>query len=264
MMTATITHEEMEDVIKLSGRRKRPVVVAEGPVRSHHKLQMVRRPSSQVPLQGYVDAEQTVVPGLLQLLCILVLDRFVMAVKQGEPFDHFKKTLIFFRDSNQMALVNSWLITTTGYQTYDDSPFAMNHATLSTSDEAMLMRRKNKILLYLTTNRMLLGVDLADILQIIIVRPPNLVHAILQAMGRAGRLLRSGMRRKALTYILFNAQDLGGNVLGMTDQMREICRSSDTCVKKVLRQMFVGSYSSALVPGAVECCSSCDRMAERM
>ena len=236
----------------------------EGPDRSHHKLHMVRRPSSQVPLQGHMDVKQNFVPGLLQLLRLLVLDRFVEAVKQGALCDQFKKTLIFFRDSNQMALVNSWLITTTGYQTFNDSPFAMNHATLSTSDEAMLQRRKNKILLYLTTNRMLLGVDLADILQIIIVRPPNLVHAILQAMGRAGRLLRSGMRRKALTYILFNAQDLGGNVVGMTDEIREICRSTDTCVKKVLRQVFVGNYSWALVPGAVECCSSCARMAERM
>ena len=68
MMTATITHEEMEDVIKLSGRRKRSVVHDEGPDRSHHKLHMVRRPSSQVPLQGHMDAKQTFVPGLLQLL----------------------------------------------------------------------------------------------------------------------------------------------------------------------------------------------------
>ena len=62
-----------------------------------------------------------------------------------------------------MSLVISWLIQQTGYQCYDEAPFAMNHATIANSDEVILQNRKNGILLYLTTNRMLLGVNIADI-----------------------------------------------------------------------------------------------------
>ena len=41
----------------------------------------------------------------------------------------------------------------------------MNHSSLSRSDEVVLERRKDDILLYLTTNRMLLGVHIPDLLQ---------------------------------------------------------------------------------------------------
>ena len=158
-----------------------------------------------------------------------------------------------------MSLVNSWLIQQTGYQCYDEAPFAMNHATIANSDEVILQNRKNGILLYLTTNRMLLGVNIADIEQVILVRPPNLVHAIVQAMGRAGRLLSSGQRKMSLIYILFNSQDLGQNVEGMSDEIRSLCLSTQTCLKEMLRKMFVGAYPSNLVPGGDKCCSVCDR-----
>ena len=97
-----------------------------------------------------------------------------------------------------MALTNVYLRRKTGLQTLDTAMWAMNHSSLSQSDDAVLMARKDRYILYLTTNRqsdqsefaitegyihlhrMLLGVDLANIQQVILVRPPNLEHSIVQ------------------------------------------------------------------------------------
>ena len=53
---------------------------------------------------------------------------------------------------------------------------------------------------------MLLGVDLKDVQQVFLVRPPNLEHSLVQAMGRAGRMSVAGTRSRTLLYILYNAQ----------------------------------------------------------
>ena len=97
-MTATLTEPELETVIKLAGRKKQPLVISDGPIQRNHKIVVLRRPTNQVPLQGRTDTTKgTLVPGLLQLLCLLILDKFVEVVKNGEPFRPFKKTIIFFR-----------------------------------------------------------------------------------------------------------------------------------------------------------------------
>ena len=76
---------------------------------------------------------------------------------------------------------------------------------------------------------MLLGIDIPNVQQIILVRPPNKEHSIVQvhfetelpilkpcyarlvqAMGRAGRVSVSGTRARTLLYILYNSQVLLG------------------------------------------------------
>ena len=79
-----------------------------------------------------------------------------------------------------MVMVNSHLLNVLGKQSLDKSPWAMNHASLTPTDEAFLMARKNDFILYLTTVRMLLGVDLSSIQQVVMVRPPNMEHAVVQ------------------------------------------------------------------------------------
>ena len=96
-------------------------------------------------------------------------------------------------------MVNSFLLNILGMQYLDSSPWAINHSSLSTTDEAVLMARKEQYLLYLTTNRqfdeinlsetrliswlrMLLGVDIPNIQQIVMVRPPNMEHAVVQVL----------------------------------------------------------------------------------
>ena len=89
-------------------------------------------------------------------------------------------------------------------------------------------------------------------------RPPNTLHAIVQAGGRAGRLLESGDRDATVTYVLYNEQDLGRNVVGMTDEVRNLCRSKDTCLQKLVRGAFLGSYSWEPATRSFNCCSVCD------
>ena len=101
-----------------------------------------------------------------------------------------------------MILVSSWLIQQTGFKTYDESPFAINHS----NDEDVIQARSGKILIYLTMSRMLLGVDIGGIDLVIIACPPDNGNAGLQAMGRAGGKdqVTAGSRRKTVTYVLLN------------------------------------------------------------
>lgn len=52
-----------------------------------------------------------------------------------------------------MVFVNSWLIGETRLHTLDETLWCMNHASLHPSDDAVLMARKEKYTLFLTTNR---------------------------------------------------------------------------------------------------------------
>ena len=77
-------------------------------------------------------------------------------------------------------MVNSYLLDVLGKQSLDTSPWAMNHASVTPTDEAFLMARKNEYRLYLTTPRMLLGVDVSNLQQVVMLRPPNMEHAVVQ------------------------------------------------------------------------------------
>lgn len=78
-------------------------------------------------------------------------------------------------------------------------------------------------------------------------------------MGRAGRVTASGERSRTLMYVLYNAQDIGRNVLGMSDVVRQVCQSTETCLREVLKRCFVGDYAEAAKPTPGFCCSTCDR-----
>ena len=152
---------------------------------------------------------------------------------------------------------------------------------------------------------MLLGIDIPNVQQIILVRPPNKEHSIVQvncetirinvsgegllylnclvmldgdlvqAMGRAGRVSASGTRARTLLYILYNSQvqlglvslsqtiqDLGKNVSDMSDVVRTLCKSTDTCLKAILKRSFVGSYASDVQEHKDFCCNICDSQSE--
>ena len=78
----------------LMGRRRAPLLVAEGPIRGHTKICTIRRPSSDVDFlrRQLVDGSRQ--PGILELLRFLVLDKFLEALRTGQ---NFPRTIIFFR-----------------------------------------------------------------------------------------------------------------------------------------------------------------------
>ena len=167
----------------------------------------------------------------------------------------------------------------------------MNHSSLPRTDELILERRRQEgsVVLYLTTNKMLLGVDIADLVQVyvileqkclffvvmarvrqqcmistkyqvIMVRPPDMEHAVVQALGRAGRKKSTGQRGFSLLYLLYNAQDLGA-VKGPSPGIERLCRG-EGCKKQHLRSLFEGVYTKDLVAGDVACCHTCDKVVE--
>ena len=80
------------------------VLVAQGPIQAHFKICAVQRPSSQVDFLGDITPQGVLRPGLLHLLRLLVLDRFLAALKAGS-LDSFPKTIVFFRGSEAMGLI---------------------------------------------------------------------------------------------------------------------------------------------------------------
>jgi len=255
-MSATATQDEVDKMTFCMGRSKKPMLIAEGPIQRHHKIFVLRRPSSQCPMTGVTDSNGIFKSGLLTLLRILVLDKLVASIRNKTPF---KKTIIFFRTQEQAGLVHSWLAQETGYRLCDESPFVQNHSSVSESDDNVMAARTHDILCWLTTNRMLLGRDIPDIKIVIMVRPPNKMHGIVQAMGRAGRRDKAapGVRSSSLFYLLFNSQDLGGNIREMSEDVRQFCRSKE-CYVKILRQIFVGQYQPDRKSNE-NCCGNCSR-----
>lgn len=55
-------------------------------------------------------------------------------------------------------------------------------------------------------------------------------------------------------------QDLGKNVVGMSDDVRNLCRSKDTCLQRIVRGAFLGSYSWELATNSFNCCKVCDNV----
>ena len=137
----------------------------------------------------------------------------------------------------------------------------MNHSSLLPLTAKILEERSSDISLYLSSNKMLLGIDLANIDVIIFLRPYDQPSALVQGGGRGGRKSESGKRRMVQVYQLFNSQDLGKQHKSMSPMMRKICLSKE-CTRNLLTSFFVGNSQEKAVPIPVypsHCCHNCDR-----
>ena len=147
------------------------------------------------------------------------------------------------------------------YKDCRDSPFVLNHSNLLPPSIKVLEERSSEISLYLSSNKMLLGIDLADIDIVIFLRPYDQPSALVQGGGRGGRKLRNGKRKLVQVYQLFNAQDIGSGFKNMSAKVREICLSKE-CTRSVLKKYFVGYDEEVKEVGSTirstHCCHNCD------
>ena len=137
----------------------------------------------------------------------------------------------------------------------------MNHSSLLPPTVRVISERASEISLYLSSNKMLLGLDIPNIDVIIFLRPYDHLSALVQGGGRGGRKSASGKRRRVQVYQLFNSQDLSKKNKMMTEEMREICLS-EGCTRKLLKNYFVGDAGDErdeLNYDETHCCHSCDR-----
>ena len=63
----------------------------------------------------------------------------------------------------------------------------MNHGGLGPMTSQNIIDRKNDITLFLSTSKMLMGIDIENIDVIVFVRVLSMLHYILQGAGRGGR-----------------------------------------------------------------------------
>ena len=135
-------------------------------------------------------------------------------------------------------------------------PFVMNHSGLGPITSKNIIDRKNDITLFLSTSKMLMGIDIESIDVVVFVRVLSMLHYILQGAGRGGRRSTKfpGKRRKVIVYILYNSSDIAANVPGLSVEVREFCKTQE-CLKKFLKKYF---DKNDKVEENDWCCSNCD------
>ena len=257
-MTATATEADVAEMKVCLGLRDNVTVLRASPVQNHMKFVALRRPANGCGFDGIVNRSGKFCPGLSHILNTIYLKQFIGAMKTNQDV---KKCIIFFRTEMQMLETYEYLLSQLPqFKDNESIPFVMNHSINGEATEKSFVERRNDIKLFLTTSKMLMGLDLANIQIIVFVRPMNLLHHILQGAGRAGRRQASGYREKVLVYVLYNSQDLGGNVPGLHDSVRLFC-TTKCCLKKLLGDHFGGSTDSRM--NIEWCCSNCDMSADQ-
>ena len=101
------------------------------------------------------------------------------------------------------------------FKNASDAPFVQVSSSLAPITEAKIQERKD-IGLYISTTKMLMGVNVPGISLVIFLRPLNMLHYIAQGAGRGGRRVgdNSGLRNKVVAYLLWNNSDISANVKG--------------------------------------------------
>ena len=256
-MTATASKSEIKEVIAALGLRKPPVLLSSSPIQSHLKYSMIKRPSNNFGLDGSINQKGERNPGLMDLLDRLILQQFLEDLEMGRKP---KRCIIFSRGNGVLGAIYSRLMEMTQYRYKDcrTSPFVMNHSSLLPPTEKVLESRSSEISLYLSSNKMLLGIDLPEIDIVIFLRPYNQLAAIVQGGGRGGRRLRNGNRRRVQVYQLYNSQDFSSQNKMMSADMKRVCQSQQ-CTRELLRDYFVGnSQDEEIQEEGNNCCHNCD------
>ena len=172
-----------------------------------------------------------------------------------------KKCIIFCRGNAVLGEIYCRLMELTNFRYKDcrDAPFVMNHSSFLATTEKVLKERASEISLYLSSNKMLLGIDLDQIDLVIFLRPYNQPAALIQGGGRGGRKKAGGKRTTVQVYQFFNSQDLTTKNKMMSSAMKNICLSNE-CTRSLLKSHFVGNSEEHEDPAVQRehCCHCCD------
>ena len=203
-MSATSTKSEIRELKENLGLREANTVILEAsPVQSQYNFVKLRRPPNQYGSYGSEDDDSK--PGLVQLLDRIYLDEYVNCIKNGQKP---KKAILFFRREDDIPDVYDYICERLPDQVVDPEsiPWVINHSGIGPVTAESIRKRRDSISLYLTTSVMLLGLDFHDIDVIIMVRPFNFCHYLVQAAGRGGRKMENGLRKRVLFYLLFKQE----------------------------------------------------------
>ena len=148
-MSATATDKEVQAIVTNLGLRSAPVILRASPVQDHMKFQTIRRPSNICGSEGRIDKNDKLQPGLIAILRLLYLDKFIDCVKSDRPA---KKCIIFFRNSQQMMDVRDFVRDELpAFSNPATAPYVVNHGGLGPITAKNIIDRKNEISLFLST-----------------------------------------------------------------------------------------------------------------
>ena len=253
-MSSTATLVEVEEFkCNLGLRPSNTVMLRADPVQTQFKYVRVERPANIYGSFGSESFEGDLKPGLIHIMNRLFFDQYVDKVKMGVTV---KKSIWICRNEDDICDLYDALCERLPDQASDPlrCPFVMNHSGIGPITAESIRQRRGEINLYLTTSIMLLGLDFADVDVVGMVRPLNHCHYVVQAAGRGGRNMGNGMRKQVLFYLLYNRNDIGANVPGLSDKMREFCVTKK-CLKIFLKEYF--GFTSGTSSSADWCCSNC-------
>ena len=257
-LSATSTRAEIDATVLILGLREKPVILAECPLQEHYKFVMLKRPSDNYGFEGFIDKNNKFHAGLLEQLKVVYLDEYINSISENrEP----KHGIIFFRTESQLILVLNFLRQSLSVSNVNTAPFVSLVASTPQVTELVIRKRGGSISLFLTTQKMLMGLNIPKLQICIFVKPMNMLHSLLQGAGRAGRPLvdEPGKRARALVYILANGGDVGAQVKGMSDEVRVFVNYKSGCLKAFLADYFIGDMSFGLMDPDW-CCSFCSAM----
>ena len=252
-MSATSTQSEIEELkVNLGLREGNTIVLQANPIQSHFNYVKLKRPPNIYGASGF-DDEESSKAGWIQELDRIYLNEYVERTDSGETP---KKAIIFVRKEDDLAEIYDELCERLpSHAAHPETvPWVLNHSGIGPVTAESIRQRRGSITLYLTTSVMLLGLDFDDIDIVIMLRPFNFCHYFVQAAGRGGRKMESLGRKRVLFYLLYNNSDISTNVPGLSQDVREFCRTT-SCLKDFLRKVF--GFNSQTKHKADWCCSNC-------
>lgn len=263
-MTATMSVEDVMVAKEKFCMSQSVVTISASPVLDSLYFLNVRRPSSSKGYDGPCDGLE---PGLRHMIDRVMepwkddvkhldsspkVSMLFCKVINSSPLLDFKA--FHFQDINDIGKINVHLYKELKDVVEDEEecPWMANYARIGkiTSRDITLM---DHVRGWITSCTMQMGLDMKDVVYIILIRPPTRLEDFLQSWGRGGRRQSNGMVKKVVCICLFNLEDISDNIRGMSQEVRDFCLEHG-CLRAFLCRAF---GVQEVEVDKMWCCGSC-------
>ena len=251
-MTATAHAKENIKIKQMCDMRKDTVIIRRSPVTDNHMYLKIKRPPS---LNGFIGNSDPEVPSTLDLLCRVVLDKYISdIVSCVKP----KIVMIFVQSFQELDAINNYLsINLENHLHGKPKTWIVNHSDVGKITKRELNKKIDcgEISLFCTTSVMLCGIDMPQVDIVVIVRPFSHLGSNIQAGGRGGRLQSDGFKKLVAVYMFYNATDIRETAKFISKPVRLFFKK-EMCSRKMLHNYFFGNSENSFLVNESWCCDS--------